>query len=920
MRRLFGAVALGALWVSLAVAGNVTPPASSRFADPETKEVPDFQRHVLPIMGRLGCNGRACHGSFQGQGGFQLSLFGYDFKMDHDALLKGQKPRVNLQQPDASLMLAKPTLQVKHEGGRKLDETSWQYNLLHQWIANGAKSVNEKISLVKIDVSPREIVFTKPGETRDLRVLAYWSDGSTEDVTCLCRFRTNNETIADISEDGIITAKGSGDTHVVAFYDNGVVPTQVILPVSDKSGENYPTVATPTKVDQLVTEKLRKLGVVPSELSTDAEFLRRVTLDITGTLPTPKELQAFLTNPAKDKRQRKIDELLERPAYAAWWSTRLCDITGNNSDFIDRGLNGEQSKQWYDWIYHRVQNNTPYDQLVAGIALATSRTPGQDYESYSKEMSSYFHKNTKGQFADRPYMPYFWIRRNLLKPEEKALAFAYTFLGVRLECAQCHKHPFDQWTKQDFDQFTAFFTRVNFGLAPDARAIAQAMEEKVGLKGVKGNQANKEIPSLLANGKVIPFREVFVNSPTVPRKPIRKQKNVVVKGGRVLTPKILGGEEVVDSQQDPRTSLMEWMRDRDNPYFARAFVNRVWAGYFNVGIIDPPDDQNLANPPSNEALLQYLTDGFISSGFNMKWLHREIANSATYQRSWQPNETNRQDERNFSRAVVRRLPAEVSYDALTMATGSEEIINAMVKDMTGRAIASGVVGRNNNPKGRSATFALRVFGKPNRAAICDCERSNDPTLLQSIFLRNDSESLAMLDRGDGWLAQLAKESRLGFSAGQSPLATANEENGGKNKVRPNAGNAASPDVLARQIEQAENRLKLLRENGKKEQIAKLSARLEQLKTQARAAKANARTAKVHGNDKRETTGSKTVAPPKWDTTKVIREAYARTLCRMPCDDEIQRAQTHFKDAEDPISGTRDLLWALVNTKEFITNH
>jgi len=338
------------------------------------------------MLGRQGCNGRACHGSFQGQGGFRLSLFGYDFQADHEALAGGKEPRADRTKPTTSLILQKPTLVIDHEGGQRFAADSWQYRLLLRWIEAGAKGLPENAAeLSHLAVTPAEVIFHRAGETAALRVVAHWTDGTSEDVTCLSRFRTNDDAVATIDESGSITAAGKGDTNVVVFYDNGVHPVNVLLPISDRNGTDYPEVPAPSKLDELVVAKLRKLGIVPSELASDTEFLRRVSLDLTGTLPKSDEVTAFAADTSPDKRARKIDELLERPGYAAWWTTRLCDFTGNSVQQLNQaGLTGQDSaREWYQWIYHRVKTNMPYPVLftircgfVAGVFPCGGRAAG----------------------------------------------------------------------------------------------------------------------------------------------------------------------------------------------------------------------------------------------------------------------------------------------------------------------------------------------------------------------------------------------------------------------------------------------------------------------------------------------------------------------------------------------------------------
>jgi hypothetical protein len=322
-----------ALLEPVAFGTDLAAPIRERFSDPRAE--PSFQKHVLPLMSNVGCSGRACHGSFQGQGGFRLSLFGYDFAEDHKALLGGDLPRVNLESPGQSLILLKPTMQEDHGGEKIFERDSWAYNILAGWIKGGAiddSATNPAISHLQIE--PSELIFKVPGETVQLRVLAHWQDGAVEDVTEITRFRTNDESVATVDEDtGRVTAEGRGDTHIIAFYDNGIASVAAMLPMSDQT---KPAIAAPTTmVDALIAAKLRKLGIVESQLCTDEEFLRRASLDLCGTLPTPNEIRQFIADHRPGKRTMKIDELMERPSYAAWWTTVICDITGNNTNQLE---------------------------------------------------------------------------------------------------------------------------------------------------------------------------------------------------------------------------------------------------------------------------------------------------------------------------------------------------------------------------------------------------------------------------------------------------------------------------------------------------------------------------------------------------------------------------------------------------------
>lgn len=820
MRSTWAGVLVLLLFPSSGMAGDALPAADLRFKAPGVAEVPDFQRHVVPLLGRLGCNGRACHGSFQGQGGFRLSLFGYDFEADHAALTKGDAPRVLLKEPAKSLILEKPTLSIDHEGGERFAKGEWEYHLLKSWVEAGAMAqTQDHAELASLKVEPEEVLFSSLGETASLKVTAHWSDGTREIVTPLCRFQTNDESIAAIDPKGIVKAVGKGDTHIVAFYDNGIVPVPVILPLSDQAGKNYPKVSSPTAIDRLIVEKLKKVGLVPAELCSDAEFLRRASLDITGTLPTAKEVKDFLADTTSEKRSRKIDELLSRPSHAAWMTTRLCDWTGNSEENLpiggEQGVRRDKSGQWHDWVYRRVSENVPYDKIVEGMVLATSRRPGQSDTDYFTEMTRYFREKDPADFSERETMPYFWSRGRFSPPQ--TLRFSYAFLGIRLECAECHKHPYDQWTQADYQDFQSFFSEVRYRYSGN-RGEVQELKKELGLTADQDSGGYKRLFASLAHeGTIVPWGEVTAPDWQKRKKPKPDRKNPT---GRVITPRLLGGEAVLaEEYHDPREPVMEWLQDKNNPYFARAIVNRIWAGYFGVGIINPPDDMNLANPATNEPLLDYLAKEFIAKGYDLKWLHKEITNSRTYQQSYRPNPTNEEDERNYSRALVRRLPAEVTYDNLVFATASAEAQSAMQVDKA--SVRNRQIGFPDERISRDARYALTLFGKPPREQACDCERSNESSLLQTVYLRNDAQTLSLLDRKDGWLAELKRQ---------------------------------KPDEIRERADE------------------------------------------------------------------LIQEAWLRTFSRFPTEEELAIGREHLESAKDEVTGLRDLLWALLNSKEFILNH
>jgi hypothetical protein len=855
------------LAVSGALAADLTLPIHERFSAPDAK--PSFQKHVLPLMSKVGCSGRACHGSFQGQGGFRLSLFGYDFKQDHQAPTSGDDPRVNLKSPAQSLILLKPTMQEEHGGEKVIDKDSWQYNILARWIEAGAVDDSDSNAEIShLEIQPAEVLFERPGQSVQLRVLAHWRDGAVEDVTDITRFRSNDESVAQVDEKtGLVTAVTGGDTHIVAFYDNGVAPVAAMLPLSDQIGANYPRLAASTKVDEFIAVKLRKLGIVPSEVCSDEEFLRRTSLDLCGTLPSPEEIRQFVADGSDGKRTRKIDEMLARPTYAAWWTTVICDITGNNTNQLEiagKYLESESARNWYNWIYRRVAENTPYDEMMAGLVLAVGRRPSQSYADYCAEMTSYVRSEDPADFTERDTMPLFWGRRNMQKAQEKALMFSYAFLGVRLQCAECHKHPFDQWTQEDFNSFQAFFSGVVYQRQNRRDPEVARMMRAVGVdpdagKG-NGNDPGRRLAQAARDGKTVPFPELIARTQPPSRGKGSKQIKQADGSSRVITPKVLGGEEVLlANYDDPRQPLMDWMRSPENPYFARAWVNRVWAIYFGVGIIDPADDLNLANPPSNGALLDYLVHGFVDSGYDMKWLHRIIVTSDAYQRSRKTNATNERDRRNFSHALLRRLPAEVAMDAIAMATAGGIELDRLHGDVRVRYI--GLKATQGGSGRGQREYPLGVFGRPDRITTCDCERSNDPTLLQSLFLYNDDQMHKMINAG-GWIGDLERVER-------------------------------HPDII--------------------KQIRLAQARLEQQqqdRNDKRAAATRLELARLEASSKLDIA----------DRGALVDELYLRTVSRMPSAAERGASLEYLDGAESVAAGMRQLLWVMLNTKEFILNH
>ncbi len=696
----------------------------------------DFERHVMGLFGRMGCNAGSCHGSFQGKGGLRLSLFGYKPAMDYYALTREMMGRrINPTNPDQSLLLLKATGQVPHGGGVRFSKNSWQYQTLRQWIVSGAKWDDGSGEVEKVRIVPEELAFQNAGESKVIKVLAKFTDGSEQNITPLCDFRTNDDAVADVSGLGKVSALNPGSTAIVVSYRGNVVPVRVLVPMKLPKGSTYPKTPTNNYIDKLVFERLKKLNIAPSKLSSDTEFLRRVYIDTIGRLPTPDEIRSFLKDKSSNKRAKKIDELLEHPMHAALWATRFCDITGNDTLSMDQAaLRTKQSQMWHDWFRKRIHENMPYDKIVEGILTATSRE-GKSIDEWADHEYKVMKTALKGydfsHYANRKTLDLFWRKRQRVPPEQWGEKTAAAFMGVRLECAQCHKHPFDRWSQEEYRAYANIFNQVVSGTSREARNAINNLNKKLS----KGQKRNRRFR----------IRELYINS-----RPTRQLTHPDT--GKPLPPRALGGPEIkVKNEEDPRKALFQWLSRPDNPFFARSFVNRIWGHYTGVGIVDPVDDFSLANPPSNEKLLDALAQDFIKHKFDIRHIERMVLNSQVYQLSSETNETNKLDKNNYSHAYVRPMLAEVVLDVLNGALGYQENF--------GRDIRPGCRAIEVGPSQIQSTqvmYLFRIFGRPPRTAACDCERAMDPALPQKLYLMTDSTLLRKLTSSKGRLYQLLK--------------------------------------------------------------------------------------------------------------------------------------------------------------------
>jgi hypothetical protein len=722
---------------TLAVLGLLYLPTAPGQAAELPRKI-DFERHVMGLLGRMGCNSGSCHGSFQGRGGLRLSLFGFDPEKDYQTLTRDlEGRRINRADPDASLLLLKPTGQVAHGGYTRFDRNSWAYTLLRKWIQEGAVWHKGSGEVKALLIGPPEYAFARARMSGQLKVEAAFADGSKEDVTSLCDFRTNDDAVAEVTPGGGLRAVRPGDTAVVISYRGNVRAVRVLVPATLPQGTAYPDVPQVNFIDREVFAKLRRLNMIPSDLCSDAEFLRRVTLDTIGSLPSPDEVRAFLADSRSDKRSRKIDELLAHPLHAALWATKFCDITGNNTDALENPpqYKPRLSQMWHEWFRERLAANVPYDEIVRGVLCAQSRnaeTPEQ-YVKVVETLEAGADKGDYKEYARRPGLDLFWRRQNPVPIDQWGQKVAAGFLGVRLECAECHKHPFDRWTQADYRAFANVFANVVVGVASESQKVfkdVNAERVKTNMERVKP-KPDKKTPPL---PPLPPVREVYVGAQ--PRGGGLRHPDT----NRPLPPRALGGPELaVTAGQDTRAALLEWLREPDNPYFARSFVNRVWGHYFGVGIVQPVDDFSLANPPSNEKLLDALARDFATHHYDLRALERTILHSRTYQLSHVTNATNRFDRSNFSHSLVRPMMAEVVVDALDDAVGVSEKFGPEVPANC-RAIEVGASRVQNG----TVAFAFRIFGRPPRTTACDCERALEPGLPQKLYLMADPAIQAKL--------------------------------------------------------------------------------------------------------------------------------------------------------------------------------
>ncbi len=636
----------------------------------------NFVNDIVPILTKADCNTGGCHAkAITGQRGFRLSLLGFEPEEDYEHIVKeGRGRRVFPAAPDQSLLLLKAANIVPHGGGKKLDPSSEGYQTLVRWISEGMPYGEETApKLTGLEVEPGRITM-KVNSSQQLKVMARYSDGGTRDVTGMALYEANDRSMAEADHHGLIkTLDLPGNVAVMVRYSGKVAVSGISIPLGAPVGTVPPS---KNFIDELVFANLKVIGVPPSPVIDDATFLRRVSIDIAGRLPTTEETKVFLASADPNKRDIAIGALLSTPDYADFFANKWTALLKNKrEDAADITANFA----FHAWMRDSLLANVPYDELVRQVLGAT------------------------GTIVSNP--PVAWYKR-VKEPNQQLEDVAQLFLGVRMNCAQCHHHPFERWSQNDYYALSAFFSQV--GRKPTAIAGEDLIFHKRGLAQVENKKTQAKVkPAALGQ----------------------------------TPPEILPDE-------DPRLVLADWMSEKENPFFAKALVNRYWKHFFKRGLVEPEDDLRDTNPATNPELLDALAKHFIESGFDLKSVVRVITQSQTYQLSEIPNEHNAVDRQNFSHFYPKRLQAEVLLDAIDGLTGAKT-------DFADLPPGTRAIALPDNSYNRAAPF-LKVFGRPESASVCECERIQSSSLAQSLHLMNSAEVKGKLAVAGGRAERLSK--------------------------------------------------------------------------------------------------------------------------------------------------------------------
>ncbi len=619
-----------------------------------------FNREVIAAMSVGGCNSGACHGTPSGKNGFKLSLRGYLPAEDYVQLTRDVRGRrTNRNNPSASLIWKKALGRIPHEGGKRFREDSVAAKTIHAWLQQGMpKDPPKSVDVKRIDILPGTRVLKAPARWQQLAVIAHLSDGTTRDVTRLTVFETSDRDVATVSKSGLVEFSRSGEVAVLCRYLQNMQSVRLAY-LEPKEGFVWSNPPENNFVDRHVFAKLKMLSIQPSKLCSDEVFIRRAYLDVCAVLPTPEEVQAFLTDESEDKRAKLIDRLLERPEYADFWTMKWLDVLRSTRSKLGDGANAYQK-----WLRGHIAKNTPFNKVTTELLTADGNT-------YLNGPAN-FYKVTRD-------------------PTELAEVTAQLFFGIRMQCAKCHNHPFEKWTQDDYYSTAAFFARVQ------RKSVAKGKKKKK-------NKSKAEIISVSTRGDVRHLRT-----------------------GQVMAPKFLGGDIAkVGPKQDRREVFAKWLTQKDNPFFAKSVVNRIWFHLMGRGIVDPVDDFRDSNPSANDALLNALADDFVKHDYDIKHVIRTIMNSRTYQLSATTNKYNKGDEKYFSHAVTKVLTAEQLLDAISAVTEVPSEFKGFPRGTRATQLPDGEV--NNN--------FLKTFNQPARELACECERGTGASLAQALQMLN----------------------------------------------------------------------------------------------------------------------------------------------------------------------------------------
>lgn len=655
-----------------------------------------FGTDVMAVLSRGGCNAGACHGNLNGKGGLKLSLRGEDPRFDFDTLTRGTLGRrIDPHRPEESLLLLKATGAVPHEGGKRFGTDSPEYRALVGWIAAGApRDPADVPSLLTLEVTPTDRVVAEPHDRLPLRVVARFTDGRRRDVTRFACFEPSNP-LTSVTPDGVACREGFGETALLVRYLDRQATVRIAW-VPDRPGFTWSGPPEANAIDRLVFARLRELRMNPSAPAPDSVFLRRAYLDLLGVLPAADEARAFLDDIRSDKRARLIDRLLQRPEFADFWALKWSDLLRNEEKALDR--KGVQAL--HRWLRQGFLDGRPLDELAR--AVITGR--GSTYE--------------------RPEANFY---RALRDTPSRAEAVAQVFLGVRLQCARCHNHPFDVWTQDDYYGLSAFFPRIQY------RIIENRRRDRLDSHEFDGEQV------------VYLAREGEVKHP---------------RTGAAVPPRFPAASgPAVDPEGDRLAALADWITRPDNPYFARTQANRTWYHLLGRGLVDPIDDFRSSNPAVSEPLLDFLTRELVAHRFDLRHLVRLIATSQTYQLSGTPNDTNRDDESHFARAVVRPLQAEQLLDAVAQVTGASVRFNGYPVGVRAGQLPGVRAFRVQDQRLSDGERFLQVFGKPERSLTCECERSEETTLSQAFQMISGELVHRLLTAPDNRLGRLIEAGR-----------------------------------------------------------------------------------------------------------------------------------------------------------------